>query len=103
MTRRIEFRSEIAGVVQNPQPEAGNLTSAVWHLRLARTGDTFTGVVLGRRRRPGPRCETLTNSAVGATPKVGLFTLGANQTASKTASFDYFRLSTEVGRRRPRR
>ncbi|MEW1587773.1 ThuA domain-containing protein [Micromonospora vinacea] len=95
VTRRIEFRSEIAGVVQNPQPEAGNLTAAVWHLRLARTGDTFTASY-SADGTTWTALTALTNSAVGATPKVGLFTLGANQTASKTASFDYFRLSTEV-------
>ncbi|MEW2431512.1 ThuA domain-containing protein [Micromonospora sp. NPDC047644] len=95
VTRRIEFRSEIAGVVQNPQPEAGNLTSAVWHLRLARTGDTFTASY-SADGTTWTALTALTNSAVGATPKVGLFTLGANQTASKTASFDYFRLSTKV-------
>ena len=95
VTRRIEFRSEIAGVVQNPQPEAASLTSAVWHLRLARTGDTFTASY-SADGTTWTALEALTNSAVGATPKVGLFTLGANQTASKTASFDYFRLSTEV-------
>ncbi|MET8252981.1 ThuA domain-containing protein [Micromonospora sp. NPDC005197] len=95
VTRRIEFRSEIGGVVQNPQPEATSLTSAVWHLRLARSGDTFTASY-SADGTTWTTLEALTNSAVGATPKVGLFTLGANQTASKTASFDYFRLSTKV-------
>ncbi|WP_328533448.1 ThuA domain-containing protein [Micromonospora zamorensis] len=95
VTRRIEFRSEIAGTVQNPQPEAASLTSAVWHLRLARTGDTFTASY-SADGTTWTALEALTNSAVGATPKVGLFTLGANQTASKTAVFDYFRLSTKV-------
>ncbi|NJC16218.1 PKD repeat protein/glucose/arabinose dehydrogenase/type 1 glutamine amidotransferase [Micromonospora profundi] len=95
VTRRIEFRSEIGGTVQNPQPEAGNLTDAVWHLRLARSGDTFTASY-SADGTTWTALESLTNSAVGATPKVGLFTLGANQTASKTASFDYFRLSTRA-------
>ncbi|MGI5523927.1 ThuA domain-containing protein [Micromonospora sp. CA-259024] len=95
VTRRIEFRSEIGGAVQNPQPEAANLTGAVWHLRLARSGDTFTASY-SADGTTWTALTALTNSAVGATPKVGLFTLGANQTASKTASFDYFRLSTEV-------
>ncbi|MFJ6165263.1 ThuA domain-containing protein [Micromonospora orduensis] len=95
VTRRIEFRSEIAGTVQNPQPEATSLTSAVWHLRLARTGDTFTASY-SADGTTWTALEALTNSAVGATPKVGLFTLGANQTASKTVAFDYFRLSTKA-------
>ncbi|TYC03947.1 DUF1349 domain-containing protein [Micromonospora sp. WP24] len=95
VTRRIEFRSEIGGTVQNPQPEAANLTGSVWHLRLARSGDTFTASY-SADGATWTALTALTNSAVGATPKVGLFTLGANQTASKTAVFDYFRLTTEV-------
>ena len=42
VSRRIEFRSEIGAAVQNPQPQAGSLTSAVWHLRLAKAGNTYT-------------------------------------------------------------
>ncbi|MEV4541816.1 ThuA domain-containing protein [Micromonospora echinaurantiaca] len=98
VTRRIEFRSEIGGAVQNPQPEAGNLTASVWYLRLARTGDTFTASY-SADGTSWTALTALTNSAVGATPNVGLFTLGANQTASKTAAFDYFRLTTEAADR----
>ncbi|MEV1331185.1 ThuA domain-containing protein [Micromonospora costi] len=92
VTRRIEFRSEIGGAVQDPQPQAANLTAAVWYLRLARSGNTFTASY-SADGTTWTALTALTNSAVGATPKVGLFTLGANQTASKTASFDYFRLT----------
>ncbi|MEU4676585.1 ThuA domain-containing protein [Micromonospora sp. NPDC023737] len=95
VTRRIEFRSEIGGTVQNPQPEAANLTASVWYLRLARSGDTFTASY-SADGTTWTALAALTNSVVGATPKVGLFTLGANQTASKTAVFDYFRLTTGV-------
>ncbi|MEV6815486.1 ThuA domain-containing protein [Micromonospora sp. NPDC051296] len=93
VARRIEFRSEIGGAVQDPQPQAGNLTTAVWHLRLARSGNTYTASY-SADGTTWTALPALTNAAVGATPKVGLFTLGANQTASKAASFDYFRLST---------
>jgi len=95
VVRRIEFRSEIGGTVQNPQPNATELTSAVWYLRLARTGDTYTASY-SADGESWTSFEPLTNAAVGATPKVGLFSLGAAQTASKTVSFDYFRLSTEA-------
>ncbi|GGM50325.1 hypothetical protein GCM10011608_39060 [Micromonospora sonchi] len=93
VTRRIELRSEIGGTIQNPQPGAENLTSAEWYLRLARNGDTFTGSYSADGTTWTALTE-LTNAAVGANPKVGLFTLSGNQTASKAASFDYFRLST---------
>ena len=99
VTRRIEYRSEIGAAVQNPQPQVTNLTrrcgTCGWSRRATPTppsysadGTTWTAF------------EPLTNAAVGATPKVGLFSLGAAQTASKPASFDYFRLSTGVGRHR---
>jgi regulation of enolase protein 1 (concanavalin A-like superfamily) len=92
VSRRIEFRSEIGAAVQDPQPNVSNLTSAVWHLRLTKAGNTYTAAYSA----DGTEWTTLgplTNAAVGATPKVGLFSLGANQTASKTVAFDYFRLS----------
>ncbi|MEV1290360.1 ThuA domain-containing protein [Micromonospora sp. NPDC049679] len=92
LSRRIEFRSEVGGAVQNPQPQAQNLTSAAWHLRLARKGSVYTASY-SANGTDWTTFEALTSTAVGATPKVGLFTLGANQTASKTASFDYFRLT----------
>ncbi|MEU5942753.1 ThuA domain-containing protein [Micromonospora sp. NPDC047548] len=94
VARRIEFRSEVGGVVQNPQPQVSNLTGAAWHLRLARAGNTFTASY-SADGQDWTTLPALTSTAVGATPKVGLFTLGANATASKTASFDYFRLGTE--------
>ncbi|WFE26576.1 ThuA domain-containing protein [Solwaraspora sp. WMMD791] len=94
VSRRIEFRSEIGAAVQDPQPQVTGLTSGVWHLRVSRVGDTYTAAY-SADGTDWTTFESLTNTAVGATPKVGLFTLGANQTASKTASFDYFRLSTE--------
>ncbi|WP_433728814.1 ThuA domain-containing protein [Actinoplanes sp. CA-051413] len=94
VSRRIEFRSEIGAAVQDPQPQAGSLTSAVWHLRLARVGNTYTAAYSADGTE-WTTFEPLTNAAVGATPKVGLYSLGAAQTASKTVAFDYFRISAE--------
>lgn len=92
VSRRIEFRSEVGGVVQSTQPQATGLTQGIWHLRLARSGNTFTAAY-SADGTSWTTLQTLTSTAVGATPRVGLFTLGANQTASKTAAFDYFRLT----------
>ncbi|RSM72693.1 PKD domain-containing protein [Actinoplanes sp. ATCC 53533] len=94
VSRRIEFRSEIGATVQDPQPQAGGLTSAVWHLRLARVGNTYTAAYSADGTE-WTTLEPLTNAAVGATPKVGLYSLGAAQTASKTVAFDYFRMGAE--------
>ncbi|MEV7629938.1 ThuA domain-containing protein [Actinoplanes sp. NPDC089786] len=93
VSRRLEFRSEIGGAVQDPQPQAGNLTSAVWHLKLVKAGTTYTAAYSADGTE-WTSLGSLTNAAVGAAPKTGLFTLGAAQTASKTAAFDYFRLTS---------
>jgi cytochrome c len=95
VTRRLEFRSEIGGAVQNPQPQVANLTSAVWYLRMAKVGNDYTASYSADGVTWTP-IGTLTNAAIAANTKVGLYTLGAGQTASKPASFDYFHLSTAV-------
>ncbi|GIF52353.1 glucose/arabinose dehydrogenase [Asanoa ferruginea] len=94
VARRIEFRSEIAAVVQNPQPQVTNLTNAVWYLRLAKVGDTYTASYSADGTTWTTFPETLTNAAVAGAPKIGVFSLGAAQTASKPISFDYFHVST---------
>ncbi|GLH99639.1 ThuA domain-containing protein [Phytohabitans aurantiacus] len=94
VSRRIEFRSEIASVIQNPQPGPTGLTAAVWHLRLAKEGNVYTASY-SADGQAWTELEPLTNAAVGSTPKVGLFSLGGPQTARKTVSFDYFRLSAD--------
>ncbi|QFY14551.1 DUF1349 domain-containing protein [Nonomuraea phyllanthi] len=93
VARAIELRSEVGGTVQNPQPQANNLTTGVWWLRLKKEGDTFTGSY-------SPDGETWTdlsapveNSAVASGAKAGVFTIGTNQSASKTVTFDYFHLT----------
>ena len=102
VTRRIEFRSEIAGAVQNPQPQAGNLTSAVWHLRLARPA-TRSPRRTRPTARPGPTFEALTNSAVGGHPEGRVCSPSApTRPPRRPAAFDYFRLSTRSPTR-PRR
>ncbi|AEB47278.1 ThuA domain-containing protein [Micromonospora maris] len=92
ISRRIEFRSEVGGAVQSTQPQATGLTQGIWHLRLTRSGSTYTAAY-SADGTSWTTLGSLTSTAVGTTPKVGLFTLGANQTASKTAAFDYFRLT----------
>jgi cytochrome c len=90
---RIEFRSEVGGTIQNPQPQVQNLTSAVWYLRLTRSGDVFTGSY-SMDGVTWTDFQTVNNSALGDTPGVGLYTIGTNQSASKTVSFDYFHMTT---------
>ncbi|WP_329107176.1 ThuA domain-containing protein [Micromonospora sp. NBC_01699] len=95
LVRRVEFRSEIAAAVQDPQPNGANITGGIWHLRLAKAGNTYTASY-SANGTDWTALPALTNAAVGATPKFGLFTLGASQQASKPATFDYFRVSTAV-------
>ncbi|WP_083949939.1 ThuA domain-containing protein [Herbidospora yilanensis] len=92
VTRRIELRSEVGGSVQNPQPGANNLTQGVWYLRLQKTGTTFRGSYSADGATWTDIAEAVTNTAVGA-GRIGLFALGANQTAAKPAKFDYFKVT----------
>ncbi|RGA02802.1 DUF1349 domain-containing protein, partial [Microbispora triticiradicis] len=98
VTRRLELRSEVGGVVQDPQPQVTNLTSGVWWLRLKKVGDSFTasyssdGTTWTDLATDGT-AAVVKNSAVAGTGKVGLFGFGVNQTASKTVKFDYFKLT----------
>ncbi|MEE6283178.1 ThuA domain-containing protein [Georgenia sp. MJ170] len=91
VARGLEIRSEIDGVVQDPQPSASELTHGVWHLRLQKQGDTFTGSY-SADGETWTEFESLTNAAVASSGRVGLFALGAASTASPTATFDYFRV-----------
>lgn len=93
VSRRIEYRGEAGGVLQSPQPNASDLTTAVWHLRLVKRGTTYTASY-SDNGTDWTAFEPLTTEAVGARPEIGLFSLGGPQQASKPVSFDYFRLST---------
>ncbi|MDG4831224.1 ThuA domain-containing protein [Solwaraspora sp. WMMD1047] len=95
-SRRIEFRNEIDAVIQDPQPGATGLTSAVWYLRVTKEGDTYTAAYSADGTE-WTALEPLTSTALGDDPKIGLFSLSGNQTASKTVAFDYFRLTTAGG------
>ncbi|WP_208868447.1 ThuA domain-containing protein, partial [Microbispora triticiradicis] len=97
VARTIELRSEVGGTVQNPQPQVNNLTAGPYWLRLKKVGDSFTGAYSSN----GTTWTDLTtsgavavvkNSAVANASKVGVYTIGTNQGASKTVKFDYFKL-----------
>jgi cytochrome c len=88
---RIELRSEVGGVVQNPQPQTGSLTGDVWHLRLTRSGDTFTGAYSADGTTWTTLDQSVTNApAAGA--QVGLYALGAAADTGAPASFAHFRV-----------
>ncbi|WP_454043291.1 ThuA domain-containing protein [Cellulosimicrobium sp. Marseille-Q8652] len=92
---RIELRSEVGGVVQNPQPQVGNLTDSVWHLRLTRSGDTFTGAYSADGTTWTTFDESVTN-APAADAQVGLFALGAAADTGAAVSFAHFRVVDET-------
>ncbi|WP_447007282.1 ThuA domain-containing protein [Saccharothrix isguenensis] len=89
--RGIELRSESGDVVGQPQRGAGGLTQGVWHLRLTKSGDTYTGSY-SADGQSWTVLEPVANPALAANAKVGLFALGGPQTASKPARFDDFRV-----------
>ncbi|MFU8875673.1 ThuA domain-containing protein [Micromonospora sp. SL4-19] len=92
VARRIELRSEVGGVVQQPQPAANNLSAGVWWLRITRAGNTFRGYYSSNGTTWTELGTGVPNGAL-ASAKVGLFAFGADQQASKTAKFDYFHLA----------
>ncbi|WP_327589795.1 ThuA domain-containing protein [Nonomuraea sp. NBC_00507] len=93
VARSIELRSEVGGTVQNPQPQANNLTTGVWWLRLKKEGNTFTGSYSSDGQTWTALSAPVENSAVATGAKAGVFTIGTNQSASKTVTFDYFHLT----------
>ncbi|MFI7150941.1 ThuA domain-containing protein [Nonomuraea sp. NPDC050022] len=93
VARSIELRSEVGGTVQNPQPQVNNLTSGVWWLRLKKVGTTFTGSYSSDGQAWTDLSAPVENSAVATGAKVGVYTIGTSQSASKTVTFDYFHLA----------
>jgi PKD repeat protein/glucose/arabinose dehydrogenase len=94
VTRRIEIRSEIDDVIQEPQPTVSGLTQGVWYLRLTKSGSTFTGSYSadGSSWLSLPSVE---NADVAESARVGLFTLADASTINAPAKFDYFRDVTD--------
>jgi cytochrome c len=90
--RRIELRSEVGDVVQDPQPSANNLTQGVWYLRLTKSGDSYRGFYSADGQTWTDLGQTVSNSAV-AGGKVGLFAFGTSAPELVTVKFDYFHAS----------
>lgn len=93
ITRNLELRNEIGGVVQNPQPNAPAPANGIVHLRLAKSGNTYTGWYSADGATWTQITETVTNAGLGGA-RIGLYALGnANQgQVSRTGVFDYFRV-----------
>jgi regulation of enolase protein 1 (concanavalin A-like superfamily) len=89
VTRGLELRSEVGDVVVQPAPNA-TATQGVWYLRLAKSGSTFTGSY-SADGLAWTALPAVTNSALESA-SFGVYAFGADQVASKTARFDYFKL-----------
>lgn len=97
VARTIELRSEVAGTVQNPQPQVNGLGAGPYWLRLKKVGDSFTGSYSSDGTTwtdlaTNGTTAVVKNSAVANASKIGVYTIGTNQGASKTVKFDYFKL-----------
>jgi len=97
---RIELRSEVGGVIQDPQPQV--TTPAPGYdavsLRLTKSGNSYTG----EYSEDGETWVSV-GAAVTSTmaaPKIGLFTLGVNSPGG-TAIFDYFSVNGNTGCEEP--
>ncbi|MEE6283269.1 DUF1349 domain-containing protein, partial [Georgenia sp. MJ170] len=91
VVRNLEIRSEIGGVVQQPQPNSANVTATVWHLRLEKSGDTFTGSY-STDGESWTAMPAVSNPGVAANGKVGLFALAEQSTDNAPIAFEYFRV-----------
>jgi len=91
ITRNLELRNEIGGVVQNPQPNAPAPGNGIVWLRLAKSGDVYTGWSSTDGTTWTQISETVTNAGLGGA-RIGLYALGNSSQAqvSNTAAFDYF-------------
>ncbi|MGH3005210.1 MAG: ThuA domain-containing protein [Gaiellaceae bacterium] len=89
---RIELRSEVGGIVQNPQPNANvaaaNDDGPFW-LRLTKTGTTYTGEYSFDGQTWTAMGATVENTA-NVSPMFGLQAMGVNQAESRVVAFDYF-------------
>lgn len=95
LAARLEFRSEIDGVVQDPQPDLKDITDTTWYLRLEKSGSTFTAYYSLDGEEWTALGEPLQNADAAVNGRIGLFAFGAQQNESATARFDYFRLVGE--------
>jgi len=94
---RIELRSETAGALGNPQPQANvpTGTTDIW-LRLTKAGNTYTGEYSFNGETWTAFPQPVTHEQTGA--RFGLFTLGAQPVgAGKTVTFDYFKVNGQAG------
>ncbi|WP_207957741.1 ThuA domain-containing protein [Streptomyces sp. YIM 98790] len=94
VSRAIELRGEAGDVILQPAPNASPAPAqGVWHLRLTKSGDTYTGSY-SADGESWTELAPVTNPALAeGTPRFGIFALGGEQTAAKPALFDYFRHS----------
>ncbi|NUT96814.1 MAG: PKD domain-containing protein, partial [Saccharothrix sp.] len=90
--RAVELRTESGDVVGQPQPSA-SVTGGVWHLRLAKSGSTYTGSYSADGQTWTTLDPVVNEGLAGA--KIGLFALGGGQTAAKPAKFAHFRIVTD--------
>ncbi|TDO48659.1 glucose/arabinose dehydrogenase [Kribbella sp. VKM Ac-2527] len=90
VARALELRSEVNDAVVQPAPNAPTPTGGVWYLRLAKSGSTFTGSY-SSDGVTWTALPAVTNPAL-ASARFGIYAFGADQVASKTAKFEYFKL-----------
>ncbi|MEE6287399.1 ThuA domain-containing protein [Georgenia sp. MJ173] len=86
----LEMLGEVDGSVTTPS-DPTTVQQAVWHLRLEKSGDTFTGSYSADGTE-WTTFGTVTNAAVAASGKVGLFALGTASEDNQTVTFDHFRV-----------
>ncbi|MFR9722361.1 ThuA domain-containing protein [Streptomyces sp. MS19] len=97
VTRGIELRAEADDTVLSPQPNASPPPDqGVWHLRLARSGDTYTGSYSADGEEWTELGEVTNEALAGTSPRFGIYAYGADQQESEPALFDWFRVLSDT-------
>ena len=97
---RIELRSEVAGAIQDPQPQVTKAAPGydAVSLRLTKTGNSYAGEYSEDGETWLSVGEPVTNPS--ALPQFGLFTLGVNSPGGQVL-FDYFSVNGSTGCEEP--
>ncbi|HWK28422.1 MAG TPA: ThuA domain-containing protein [Solirubrobacter sp.] len=95
---RLELRSEVAGAVQDPQPQVTNVptgTTDIW-LRLTKAGTSYSGEYSYDGTTWTAFSDAVANTQTA--PRFGLYTLGVQDAgAGDTVTFDYFKVNGSTG------
>ncbi|MEJ5869062.1 ThuA domain-containing protein, partial [Pseudokineococcus sp. 5B2Z-1] len=94
----VELRSEVGAAIQDPQPSSGAIAPGEVWLRLSLEGTIFTGEwSTDGETWEGGESAQVDNAAIARDPelRVGVFTIGTDQSARVPVTFDFVRFTPD--------